>query len=74
MPISIEMLGEMKAAWQEVAFPDAEVLWAAAALCFFGFLRSGERTMPSESAYDEGAHLNFQDISVDIFTNHPQVL
>ena len=70
LPISIEMLGKMKAAWQEVASP---MQWEAAALCFFGFLRYGELTVPSESAYDEGAHLNFRDISVDSFAN-PQVL
>ena len=73
LPISIEILGKMKAAWQEMASPDAEMLWAAAAQCWFGFLRSEVLTMPSESAYDEGAHLNFHDISVDSFTN-PQVL
>ena len=49
------------------------MLWAAASLCFFGFLRSGEITVPSDSAYDEGAHLSFEDISVDCIEN-PQVL
>ena len=63
LPMSIEILGKMKAAWQEMASPDAEILWASAALCFFGFLRSGVLTVPSKSAYyDEGAHLNFHDI------------
>ena len=30
-----------------------------------GFLRSGEATLPSETAYDPGAHLSFADVSVD---------
>ena len=41
------------------------MLWAAATLCFFGFLRSGEITIPNNSNYDPSAHLNFSDISVD---------
>ena len=44
---------------------DAKMLWAAATLCFFGFLRSGELTIPSEGGFDEGAHLEFGDISTD---------
>ena len=34
-------------------------------LCYFGFLRAGEITVPSESAYDKGAHLNYGDVAVD---------
>jgi len=54
------------------ASEDAVMLWAAA-LCFFGFLRSREIMVPSDSAYGEGAHLSFEDISVDCIEN-PQVL
>ena len=28
-------------------------------LCYFGFLRDGEITVPTEAAYDPGEHLNF---------------
>lgn len=49
------------------------MLWAAALLCFFGFMRSGELTIPSDSSYDESAHLSFKYVSVDSFRN-PQVL
>ena len=49
------------------------MLWAAATLCFFGFLRSGEITVPSETVFDEGAHLTFEDVTVDCITN-PQML
>lgn len=43
--------------------------------CFFpGFFRSGDITVqPTESAFDEGAHLGLKDISVDCVVN-PQVL
>ena len=44
-----------------------------AALCFFGFLWSGELTVPTETGYDAGVHLSFQDVSVDSLIE-PQVL
>ena len=45
------------------------MLWAAVTLCFFGFLRSGEVTLPSDSAFDPATHLTFDDIIVDDITN-----
>ena len=44
---------------------DNVMIWAASLVCFFGFLRSGEITIPSQSAYDPTAHLSFADIAVD---------
>lgn len=41
------------------------MLWAAFLTCFFGFLRSGEITVPSESAYDPTVHLSLSDIALD---------
>lgn len=73
LPVSIEILGKMREVWQVEATYDSEMLWAAASLCFFGFLRSGELTVPSESGYDAGAHLGVQDVSVDDLSD-PQVL
>ena len=49
------------------------MLWAATVLCFFGFLRSGEVTVPSDSAFDVGMHMTYEDVSVDSVCN-PQVL
>ncbi len=64
LPISINLLRKLKGVWQKDS-RDGGMLWAAASLCFFGFFRSGEITIPSESAYDESAHLSFQDVQVD---------
>ena len=53
--------------------PDYKMLWTAALPCFFGFLRAGEVTVPSDTTYDEGAHLNFADVAVDSYID-PQMI
>jgi len=66
MPITPDLLRKMKGAWEkEQDVRDGAMLWAAASLCFFGFLRSGEITVPSDSAFEEGTHLTFRDVAVD---------
>ena len=44
---------------------DHIMLWASATLCFLGFFRSGEITVPSQSSFDRDVHLSFGDVSVD---------
>ena len=42
------------------------MLWAASCTCFFfGFLRSGEATVPSLNSYDPHTHLSLGDINID---------
>ena len=41
------------------------MLWAAFLMCFFGFMHSGEVTIPDSSSYDSSVHLNFADIAFD---------
>ena len=41
------------------------LLWAACGLAFFGFLRCGEFTVPSQSDYDQDTHLSIDDIALD---------
>ena len=71
LPITLALLTKLKEAWAN--HPEGRMLWASAFLCFFGFLRSGELTIPSDLAYDEGAHLSFNDIAVDS-TQVPRLL
>lgn len=74
LPITPELLLIMKQSWKQMAAKwNSIMLWAAAALCFFGFLRSGEITVPSDSSFDEGVHLMFDDVAVDSTAN-PRVL
>ena len=52
---------------------DAKMLWAAACLAFFGFLRVGEFTSPSINSFDKDIHLSLADVSVDS-TTEPKML
>ena len=66
LPITPQILRQMKQVWQ--LLPDrhnSAMLWAAVCMCFFGFLRSGEVVVPSDSDYDSSTHLSFGDVRVD---------
>ena len=74
LPITPDILLKLQKEWcQEKQGWSGTMLWAAASLCFFGFFRSGEITVPSEAGFDPGAHLSFSDIAVDSLEN-PQML
>ena len=53
--------------------PDSTIIWAACCIGFFGFLRSGEFTVPSLEEYDPSIHLSLSDIALDSHT-HPSIL
>ncbi len=72
LPITPELLLSMRSTWLGeglVSQDDGRMLWAATALCFFAFLRSGEISAPNDTDYDEGAHLSFDYVTVDSFSN-----
>lgn len=74
LPITPEHLAKMRGVWmKEPSTFDGKMLWAAASVCFFGFLRSGEITIPSDSTFDEGAHLGFNDVTVNC-VRCPQII
>ena len=53
LPITPVIMQKMRAVWEKDSRnQDNIMLWAAVCACFFGFMRSGEITVPSESAYD----------------------
>ncbi len=74
LPITPPILRRIREVWER--HPNrrnSAMLWAASSLCFFGFLRSGEAVVPSESEYDPHVHLNYGDAKVDN-TAHPQFM
>ena len=40
--------------------------YAACCLAYFGFLRIGELTVPSDNWYDASCHLSWGDVAVDV--------
>lgn len=68
------LLCRIQAAWQgQAPTHDRKMLWAAFTLGFFGFLRAGEFTTPTEASFDPGCHLSPKDISVDSH-EHPTTI
>ena len=70
MPITPEILQRLRKSWER--FPvraDASVLWAAATLCFFDFLHTGEAVAPSDAGFDARYHLAYGDMRVNRIQN-----
>ena len=60
------ILRSIKAVWESLTSDlDVEMLWAACCVAFFGFLRVGEMTLPSNGSYDAAVHLSLGDIAMD---------
>jgi len=44
---------------------DVVMIWAAAVMCFFGFFRAGEITVPTAASFDGSKHLTWGDVAID---------
>ena len=66
LPKTAQILRAIKQVWQRD--PDRDkttMLWVTVCTCFFGFLRSGEIVVLSDSDYDAGTHLSYGDVHLD---------
>lgn len=64
--VTPDILLKLRGVWEANSkHHNSIMLWAAGSLCYFGFLRAGEITVPAESAYDSGQHLNVSDVMVN---------
>ena len=74
LPITADILKMMRAIWaKEPANYDNIMLWAASSICFFGFFRSGEISVPTREKFDPECHFTVQDVSVDD-PNNPKAI
>ena len=66
LPITPAILHKIRDYWlPKSTEPDIKMLWAAVVICFFGFFRSGEITVPSLNSFDPSTHLGWGDVSLD---------
>ena len=74
LPITPPILQRIRSLWDSSPKRVEYVLpWAAVTLCFFGFFRSGEITVPSREAFDPQVHLSWGDVAIDD-RNNPQAV
>lgn len=73
LPISPDILKKLRSVWEVEPVLGTTMLWAACCLGFFGFLRSGEMTVPADGRYDPSCHLSRADIAVD-HPSHPNTI
>jgi len=69
-PITVDLLEKIRGVWLTGTPTKYNMmLWPASSLCFLGFFRSGEITVPSDSSFDNSCHLTARDITVDSHHN-----
>jgi len=74
LPLTPAILHQLKEHWTPFNNDgDIIMLWTAAMLCFFGFFRAENITVPTLKSYDHKRHLSWGDVAIDCAKN-PQTL
>ena len=69
LPITPDLLRVLRKSWSPWTDKNGAMLWEAACMCFFGFLRCGEVVIASDSNFDPEIHMSLEDIRVDSHVN-----
>ena len=66
LPMTPAILRRIRRLWNERATRGEYIMsWAALTLCFFGFFRSGELTVPTGKSFDASIHLSWGDVAIN---------
>ena len=66
LPITPPIMTKLREEWERLpSRANGSMLWAAACMCFFGFLRSGEVVTPTDSGFDPEVHLAYGDVRIN---------
>ena len=66
LPITPHIMRLLLSIWKShPSHFNVAMLWAASCMCFFGFLRSGEVVVSSDSQYNPSIHLSNRDVRVN---------
>ena len=74
LPVTPSLLHKLKGVWSVLGGErDTKLILAVCCLCFFGILRAGEMTVPSDGEFDQQTHLSLADVALDD-SKHPSLL
>jgi len=66
LPVTVNIMRSIYSALSKNPNQYQEImLWAACCTAFFGFLRVGEMTVPTQKAFNGTIHLSLQDVALD---------
>ena len=65
LPITVAMLRAIRSSLDASSDRERELVWAVAALAFFGFFRLGELLLDKEATYNPSMHLSWGDVAAD---------